>query len=187
LLRVEERRRLTKLWRLLSQHNSREHTSVYVLATASNLFLSIPECLAVRAALLSNLPVGGSPVRFIATYGVGLGLVLDFLWTLLIFQGLLAVLVVAVAASTVVEKGWRWVYVFSALVLSGFMGYWLGERFFLTLSWVSSLENAGVNSSGVYSELFWYGLGATFCYVAMILVLRRSHNKLVTVKTGLLG
>jgi len=183
---VEERSRLTKTWRLLSQHNSREHASVYVLATASNLFLSIPEYLAVRAALLSNLPVRGNTAGFIASYGVGLGLILDFLWTLLVFQGMLAVLVVVVAASTLLEKGSRWIYVFSALVLSGFMGYWLGERFFLTLSWVSSLENAGVNSSGVYSELFWYGLGATFCYVAMILVLRRSYNRLATMKTGLL-
>ncbi len=136
----------------MSQHNSREHASVYVLATASNLFLSIPEYLAVRTAVLSYLPLEGSTAGFISSYGIRLGLTFEL-----------------------------------ALVLSGFMRYWLGERFFLTLSWVSLLQNAGVDSSGVYSELFWYGLGATICYVAMILVLRRSHNKLVTMKTGLLG
>ncbi len=178
---------MTKLWRLLSQYNSREHASVYVLATASNLFLSIPEYLAVRAALLSNLPVGGSTARFIASYGLGLGLVLDFLWTLLVFQGFLAVLVVVVASSTLLEKGWRWIYVFSALLLSGFMGYWLGEKFLLTLRLFSLLQNGGIDSSGVYSELFWFGLGATICYVMMILVLRRSYNRLVTTKTGFLG
>ncbi len=178
---------MTKSWRLLSQYNSREHASVYVLATASNMFLSIPEYIAVRKAVLFHLPVEGSTVGFISSYGIGVGLTLDFLWTLLIFQAFLAVLVLTAAASSLIGKGWRWVYVFSALVLSGFMGYWLGERFLLTLSWVSLLQNAGVDSSGVYSELFWYGLGATICYVMMILVLRRSYNRLVTMKTAFLG
>jgi len=178
---------LTKPWRLLSQHNSREHASVYVLATASNLFLSIPEYLAVRTAVLSYLPLEGSTAGFISSYGIRLGLTFEFLWTLLIFQAFLAVLVLTAAASSLIGKGWRWVYVFSALVLSGFVGYWLGERFLLTLSWVSLLQNAGVDSSGVYSELFWYGLGATICYVIMILVLRRSYNRLVTMKTAFLG
>ena len=178
---------MTKPWRLLSQYNSREHASVYVLATASNMFLSIPEYIAVRTAVLFHLPVEGSTVGFISSYGIGVGLTLDFLWTLLIFQAFLAVLVLTAAASSLIGKGWRWVYVFSALVLSGFMGYWLGERFLLTLSWVSLLQNAGVDSSGVYSELFWYGLGGTICYVMMILVLRRSYNRLVTMKTAFLG
>ena len=178
---------MTKPWRLLSQYNSREHASVYVLATASNMFLSIPEYIAVRTAVLFHLPVEGSTVGFISSYGIGVGLTLDFLWTLLIFQAFLAVLVLTAAASSLIGKGWRWVYVFSALVLSGFMGYWLGERFLLTLCWVSLLQNAGVDSSGVYSELFWYGLGATICYVMMILVLRRSYNQLVTMKTAFLG
>ncbi len=128
---------MTKPWRLLSQYNSREHASVYVLATASNMFLSIPEYIAVRTAVLFHLPVEGSTVGFISAYGIGVGLTLDFLWTLLIFQAFLAVLVLTAAASSLIGKGWRWVYVFSALVLSGFMGYWLGERFLLTLSWVS--------------------------------------------------
>ena len=148
---------MTKPWRLLSQYNSREHASVYVLATASNMFLSIPEYIAVRTAVLFHLPVEGSTVGFISSYGIGVGLTLDFLWTLLIFQTFLAVLVLTAAASSLIGKGWRWVYVFSALVLSGFMGYWLGERFLLTLSWVSLLQNAGVDSSG--SILSFSGTG----------------------------
>ena len=75
------------------QHNLREHVSLYVLATASNLFLSIPEYIAVRTAVLSHLPVEGSTAGFISSYGIGLGLTLGFLWTLLIFQAFLAVLV----------------------------------------------------------------------------------------------
>jgi len=105
-----------------------------------------------------------------------------FIWTLLAFQGLLAVLVLTLVGTALIEKGWRVLYIFSALIISGFVGYWLGVRFLETLSWISTLQNSGIDSSGVYSDLFWYGLGATIFYVAMILVLRRSYNKLTDLK-----
>jgi hypothetical protein len=169
-------------WRLLGEYNAREHWSVYLLATAANLFLSIPLYIAARAGILALLPLTGSTSQFVSTYGVSWGIVIDFLWTTLIFQGILAVLVVTVAATTLLHKGWRWLYVFSALTVSGFVGYWLGARFLQTLSWVSLLQNSGIDSSGVYSDLFWSGLGATIFYVAMILVLRWSYNRLVATK-----
>jgi hypothetical protein len=164
-------------WRMLSRYNAREHWIVYFLATAANLFLSIPLYIAARAGVLALLPVTGSTSQFISAYGVEWGITLDFLSTTLIFQAILAVLVVSVAATTLVQKGWRWLYTFSALIVSGFVGYWLASRFLQTLSWVSLLQNNGIDSSSVYSDLFWYGLGATIFYVAMILVLRRSYNK----------
>jgi hypothetical protein len=172
-------------WRLLGEYNAREHWSVYLLATAANLFLSIPLYIAARAGILAQLPLTGSTSQFISAYGVNWGIVLDFLWTTLIFQGILAVLVVTVAATTLLQKGWRWLYIFSAFIVSGFVGYWLGARFLQTLSWVSLLQNSGIDSSGVYSDLFWYGLGATVFYVAMMLVLRRSYNRLVTSRNPL--
>src|SRR5438034_4018497 len=97
------------------------------------MFLSIPEYIAVRTAVLFHLPVEGSTVGFVSSYGIGVGLTLDFLWTLLIFQAFLAVLVLTAAASSLIGKGWRWVYVFSALVLSGFLGFLVGVRLFLNL------------------------------------------------------
>ena len=70
-------------------------------------------------------------------------------------------------------------YIFSGLVISGFVGYWLGAKFLRTLGWVSQLENNGISAMGVYSDLFWFGLAAAMCYVTMILVLRKSYDKLV--------
>jgi len=35
-----------------------------------------------------------------------------------------------------------------------------------------------VDISSSYSSLFWFGLGATICYVLMILILRKSYGKL---------
>jgi hypothetical protein len=169
-------------WSLLGEYNAREHWMVYLLATAANLFLSIPLYIASRAGILALLPVTGSTSQFISSYGVTWGVILDFLWTTLIFQGILAVLVVAVAATTLVQKGWRLLYIFSAFIVSGFVGYWLAARFLQTLDWISLLQNSGIESSGVYSDLFWYGLGATIFYLAMMLFLRRSYNRLMTAR-----
>ena len=166
-------------WRLLGSYNAREHWTVYLLASAANLFLSIPLYIAARAGVLALVPVAGSTSRFISAYGIGWGIAIDFLWTSLIFQGILGVIVVAIAATTLVQRGWRWLYIFSAFIATGFVGYWLGARFLQTLTWVTLLQNNGIDSHGVYSDLFWYGLGATVFYVAMILTLRRSYDRLL--------
>jgi hypothetical protein len=168
--------------RLLGRFNTREHWAIYLLATGSNLFLSIPLYIAARAGVLAQLPITGSARQFISSYGISWGLTVDFFWTFFVFQGLLAVLVLTLVGVALIEKGWKWLYIFSALIISGFVGYWLGVRFLETLGWISLLQNSGIDSSGVYSDLFWYGLGATIFYVAMILVLRRSYNKLTDLK-----
>jgi hypothetical protein len=163
---------------------AREHATVYVLATLSNILLSIPEYLAVRFAFASNLPVKGSVEGFVVTYGIGVGITVDLLWTVLVFQALLAVLVLAIAATSSLQKGWRWLYVFSAMMICGFVGYWIGAKFLRTLSWVSFLQNSGVDASGVYSDLFWFGLVAAVCYVGTILVLRRSYDRLMEIRNS---
>jgi len=87
------------------------------------------------------------------------------------------------------EESWRWLYVFSAILTTGFVGYWLGARFIQALAWVSILHNSGIETSAVYSDLFWFGLGATIFYVAMILFLRKSYDKLTQLKSsqGIIG
>lgn len=165
-------------WRIFGRANAREHLTIYLLATLSNLFLSIAEYLAVRQAVASYLPLDPGTARLIANYGTSLGLGLDFLWTLTIFQALLTIIVLTMTLVPLINRGWRVLYIFSGLVISGFVGYWLGAKFLRTLSWVSQLENSGVNAMGVYSDLFWFGLAAAMCYVTMILVLRKSYDKL---------
>ena len=170
-------------WRSLGRYNGREHLTVYLLGTVSNLFISAPLYIAARAGILTGIAIKGSTAQFVSAYGVSWGIVLDFLWTLFVFEGLLGVLVLALAGTSLIVKGWRGPYAFSALIVSGFVGYWLGARFLQTLDWVSLLQNSGIESSSVYADLFWYGLGATIFYVAMILVLRGSYSKLTELKT----
>src|SRR5579864_1557480 len=175
------------LWRRLGEYNAREHWTIYILATGANLSLSIALYAAARAGVLAQLPITGSTRQFISAYGISWGFTVDFLWTLLVFQGLLAVLVASLAGTTLVGRDWRWLYVFLALTISGFVGYWLGARFLATLNWISLLENSGIDGSSVYSGLFWYGLASTVLYVAMMFVLRRSYDRLMTARTPLIG
>ena len=166
----------------MARFNRREHIGLYVLASLSNLFISIPEYLGVRSALLAFLPVRGMIMSLISSYGTSLGLVFDLLWTSAIFEGILAILVIALAACSILDRGWRVLYIFSGMFLSGFNGYWLGARFLRALDWISLLQNHGVAPTDVYSSLFWFGLGATVCFVGMILVLRRGYDNLLLAK-----
>lgn len=156
--------------------NLREHLSVYVLASFSNVFLSMSQYLAISSAVGSYLPVGPGTAALITSYGRGPGIVLALVENSLVFQGVLAVLVVTMAMSSAIGTGWRWAYAFSAVVISSFVGYWLGTKFLSVLDWISTLQNSRVDSSNTYSGLFWSGLASAICYVLMILVLRRSYG-----------
>ena len=114
----------------------------------------------------------------ITSYGRVLGIILVLLLNSLVFQGILGVLVVILAVSSVANAGWKWAFTLSGVAISGFVGYWLGAKFLAILEWISALQNNRVNSSDTYAGLFWFGLAATICYVAMILVLRKSYDKL---------
>jgi len=165
--------------RKLVDSNLREHIGVYVLASASSAFLTTSHYLAVSAAAASYLPVDPGTSALVTSYGRGPGIVLALLLNSILFQGILAVLVVTLALSAIVKASWRWAYAFSAVIVSGFVGYWLGAKFLVTLEWISTLQNNRVDSSTEYTSLFWFGLAATICYLAMLLVLRKSYGKLL--------
>ncbi len=165
--------------RKLVDSNLREHLGVYVLASACSAFLTASQYLAVSVAAASYLPVDPGTSALITSYGRGAGIVLALLLNSILFQGILAVLVVTLALSAIVKAGWRWAYAFSAVIVSGFVGYWLGAKFLVILEWISTLQNNGVDSSNEYTSLFWFGLAATICYLAMLLVLRKSYGKLL--------
>lgn len=164
--------------RSLLATNLREHIGVYVLASASNLLLTASQYLAVSAAVASYLPVDPGTSALITTYGRGPGIVLALLLNSLLFQIVLAVLVIVLALSAVVKTGWKLAYAFFGVVVSAFVGYWLGAKFLVVLEWISTLQNDRVDSSNTYVGLFWLGLGSAVFYVAMILVLRRSYGSL---------
>ena len=165
--------------RKLVDSNLREHLGIYVLASASSAFLTTSQYLAVSAAAASYLPVDPGTSALITSYGRGPGIVLALLLNSFVFQGILAVLVVTLALSAIVKAGWRWAYAFSGVIVSGFVGYWLGAKFLVILEWISTLQNNRVDSSTEYTGLFWFGLAATVCYLTMVLVLRKSYGRLL--------
>ncbi len=158
--------------------NLREHLAVYVLATVANFLISIPQYLALNNALQLGINPKGSTESLIAQYGSSTGLLLDFLGSGLIFQGVVAVLVIGLAGTLVSGKNWRWQYVLIGLLDSAYLAFHLGGKFLNVLGWIGVLEESGVNVSDVYADLFWFGLGATICYLLVILVLRRSYDKI---------
>jgi len=164
--------------RELLRINAREHLAIYILATLANFLLSIPQFLAVNTALELGISPKGTTATLITQYGSSTGLFLDFLRSGLIFQGLMAVLVVGLVGSTSSRRGWRWQYALTGMLVSLYLAYHLGGKFLNALGWIGVLDTSSVNVSGVYAELFWFGLGATICYLLAILVLRKSYGKL---------
>jgi hypothetical protein len=164
--------------RELVRVNAREHLAIYALATLANFLLSIPQYLAVNTALELGINPNGTTATLVGQYGSSTGLVFDFLRSGLIFQGVVAVLVMGVIGSASSRRSWRWQYALTGVFISTYLAYHLGGKFLNALGWIGVLETSGVNVSGVYEDLFWFGLGTTICYLLVILVLRRSYGKL---------
>ena len=162
--------------------NSREHLAIYALATLANLLLSIPQYLAVNTALELAVNLKGTTASLIAQYGSSNGLVLDFLRSGLIFQGVMAVLVIGLVGAASSRRSWKWQYPLTGVFVSMYLAYHLGGKFLNALGWIGVLETSGVNVSNVYGDLFWFGLGTTICYLLVILVLRKSYGKLAEEK-----
>ena len=162
----------------LLRSNGREHLAIYSLATLANFLLLVPQYIAVNIALELAVIPKGTTASLIAQYGSRTGLILDFLRSGLIFQGVIAVLVIGLAGAATSRRGWRWQYPLTGVFVSTYLAYHLGGKFLNALGWIGVLETSGVNVSDVYGDLFWFGLGTTICYLLVILVLRRSYGKL---------
>src|SRR5438876_6544997 len=93
--------------RILPATNLRENLSVYLLASLSNAFLASSQYLAVSSAVASYLPVDSGTATLIAAYGPGVGIFLTVFLNSLVFQGILAALLVLLSLSTVLNTGWR--------------------------------------------------------------------------------
>src|SRR5207245_8501880 len=156
--------------RILLATKVREHLGVYLLASLSNAFLASSQYLAVSSAVASYLPVDSGTATLIAAYGPSLGIFLALLLNSLVFQGILAALVVILSLSTVLKTSWRWAYAFSGMMVSGFVGYWLGARFLVVLECISTLQNNRVECSNESASLFWFGIASTLFYLAVILL-----------------
>jgi hypothetical protein len=164
--------------------NAREHLAVYALASIASVLISVPQYLAVNRALQLGINPQGTTAGLINQYGSSTGLALDFLRSALIFQGIMAILVIGLAGSLLSQKRWKWQYVATSILVSGYLAYHSGGKFLNALGWIGFLEINGFDASSVYADLFWFGLGTTICYLLVILVLRRSYGRL---KAGFLS
>jgi hypothetical protein len=165
--------------RELLRINAREHLTIYALASLANVFLSVPQYLAVSTALRLGINPKGTTETLINQYGSSTGLTIDFLRSALIFQGIMTILVMGVVGAMLSRRRWRVQYVATGLLVSAYLAYHLGGKFVNALGWIGLLETSGVDVSGIYADLFWFGLSTTICYLLVILVLRRSYGRLM--------
>jgi len=163
--------------------NRREHLQVYILASAANALLSLGQFFAIDSALGIRISQQSTVASLLGYDGSRTSLVMDYVQTGLIFQGITAVLIIGVLWAVVSRARRKWPYAMTGLVISSYVGYVLGQRFLDTLQWVELDITFGVNSSDAYSDLVWFGLGATICYFLMIMVLNTSYGKLVLERT----
>ena len=158
--------------------NKREHLLVYSLSSLANLFLTAPQFQAVNNALDLGIRPQGMTGTLISKYGSTNGLLLDFASGILLFQAVMAVLIIGASVTASSRKVWRWQYPVTSILVASYLAYHLGGVFLNALGWIGVLETSGENVSGVYANLFWFGLAATICYLVSILFLRRSYGKL---------
>jgi hypothetical protein len=157
---------------------------VYLLASAANALLSLGQFFAIDSALGVRISQQSTVASLLGYDGSRNGLWIDFVWMGLVFQGVTAILVIGILWAGVSRARWGWPYALTAVVISSYVGYVLGEKFLDTLAWVKLDVAFGVISSDAYSDLIWFGLGATICYFLMIMVLNKSYGKIVLEMTG---
>jgi hypothetical protein len=169
------------LWKALLQVNKREHLEVYVLASVANALLSLGQFFAVYSARGIRISQQTTVASLLGYDGSRSTLWMDFVRSGLIFQGIMAVLVIGVLGATISKARWNWPYALTGVVLSSYVAFVLGGKFLDMLEWVQLDHSFGVPS---YADLIVFGLGSTICYFLMILVLNKSYGKLVVERTG---
>ena len=111
------------------------------------------------------------------------GVSFDILASVLVQESLMAVLLVVVAFAGAVKRAWRYLYVFAATVFASYAGLGVVTRFNATLELVVPLEAKGIPISDYQGTFYVLALVSAISYLLMILLLRRSYGKLLSVKT----
>ncbi len=161
----------------------RQHLQAYVLASTANALLSLGQFFAVDSALGIRISTQTTVASLLGFNGSSTDLAMDFVRTGLIFQGIMALLVIGVLGAVVARPGWKWFYALIVLAISSYAAYVFVVKFLDTLQWVELDITFGINSSDAYSDLIWFGLAAAICYFLMIAVLNKSYGRMVLERT----
>ncbi len=144
----------------LLKFNAPEYLTAYFLASlAYNLLLFEQSQLASRAGQQVNIPL------LVSTQ-----------------EAFLTVLVLAVAFTGAARGAWRWLYVGASVLFAGYAGLSMISRFTATLELVPLLTSNGVPISDYQGSFYILALIAAISYLLVILILRRSYGKLVSVR-----
>ena len=147
------------------------HSGIVRLNIATHLAIYILASLAIALLLFEQSQLSSRA-----------GVQFDVLSTSLVQQSVMAVLLLGLVAAYRWTRR-RWPYAVAAILFAGYSGTRLAAAFNGTLELVVPLESKGIPISDYQGTFYGLALTASFSYLLMILLLRRSYGKLVSVRT----
>jgi len=171
-LSSEEHEQVTRL-------NRRDYIVAYASASIAYLLILIPQYNTVERILSMNARI---PESFLSSlvqlYGPTLGVQLSILSTVIAYQVISGVLLLLTSRMSKARVAWRWRYMIASVSFIGYAGYMLGIGFLTSLGWTSVLASMNVDVSPILQSYYMFNLGAAICYLAIVLVLRRTYTRL---------
>jgi len=149
--------RVPKVNSNLERLNISNHFAIYVLSSLAIGLLLIEQAqLSSRAGVQANI-----------------------LGPVLVQQSIMAVLILGLLTPAYTWTRQHWPYALACILFAGYSGSRLAAAFNATLGLVPTLDSEGVPISDYQGTFYVLALSAAFCYLLMILLLRRSYGKLV--------
>jgi len=159
--------------------NRRDYIVAYASASAAYLLILIPQYNTVERILSMNARIPESFLSsLIQVYGPVLGVQLSILSTVIAYQAISGVLLLLTSRMSRTPAAWRLKYMIASVSSIGYVGYSLGIGFLTSLGWTSVLASMNVDVSPILQSYYMFNLGAAICYLAIVLVLRRTYARL---------
>src|SRR5713101_3258114 len=159
--------------------NRRDYNVAYASASIAYLLILIPQYNTVERIMSMNARIPESFLNsLVQIYGPVLGVQLSILSTVIAFQVISGVLLLLASRTGRTRAAWRWKYMIASVSFIGYVGYSLGIGFLTSLGWTSILASMNVDVSPILQSYYLFNLGAAICYLAIVLVLRRTYTRL---------
>src|SRR2546425_7426435 len=171
-LSSDEQEKVTRL-------NIRDYIVADASASAAYMLILIPQYNTVERILSMNARIPESFLSsLVQVYGPMFGVQLSILSTVSAFQVISGLLLLLTSRMGRTQAVWRWKYMIASVSFIGYVGYSLGIGFLTSLGWTSILASMNVDVSPILQSYYLFNLGAAICYLAIVLVLRRTYTRL---------
>jgi len=163
------------VWR----ENRRDYFLAYVLATIANLLVLIPQYFTtLKLVMLEGASQFALIVFWSNSYPLWASVLASLLPSVVIFQLIMAAIMVWTSRVGDTRPGWRWKFRILSMIFVVYVGLVLGLDFLGSLSVASALSSLNQDISPVLQTFYVFNLGAAICYLALVLAMRRAYTTL---------